>query len=460
MSSPAGAVWWRVPVAWARGHRRVLWVPFALAGSVVVAYLAWGAWFSAHDPRWLYRDSTWWRVSLRPGNDLTMAAVVVVWLAALFVYRRPRRQVPRTVGLTTVVVMVIIGAVLSAAALAPCRGGQSRTAVVDWVLGLYVGNPTSAYQTGACPGQPPLALQLGQTVCLLATLVGALAAGAALWRQPWGRLRSRFVRDVTVLTGLDSLTMPLLQRLVEQERLSRIVVVEPDSGHPLLEEVRNTGVRVLIGDPASARILLPVLVGWRGCTLKSLYALHQDVPGNEAVLAAAREVLESHLPHPERPPHLVARIDDPRHANYWRSWRRGTSSRWFEDALSVQEATALAVAGQILALGTRQVLLCGDSTLALAITLELARQLWEQAELAQATAAGQTAQARARRRNGTAGTPGHRRHCGESCCWTGEPRICGASIWPPLPPRWPGFSRSNSRPRAIGRTGCSVSWTG
>lgn len=370
----------------------------------MVGYLAWGAWVSAHDPRWLYRSSAWWRVSLRPGADLTLVAVVVVWLIALAVYRQPRRHVPRTVGLTAVVVMVVVGAVLSAAAFTPCRGGQSRIAVVDWVLGLYVGNPTSVYGTGTCPGQPPLALQLGQTVCLLATLVGAVAAGAALWRQPWGRLRSRFVRDVTVFTGLDSLTMPLFRRLIRDERLSRIVVVEPDSSHPLLEEVRNTGVRVLVGDPTSARTLLPVLVGWWGCTLKSLYALHPAVPDNEAVLTAARKVLEDHLPHPERLPHLVARIDDPRQADFWRSRQRGRSSRWFEDALSAQESTALAVADQIFTSGAHRVLLCGDSTLALAIALELARRSWERAELVRAAAAGQAARAQAGE-PGEAGSP-------------------------------------------------------
>ena len=99
---------------------------------------------------------------------------------------------------------------------------------------------------------PPLALQLGQIVCLGATLVGALAAAAVLWRQPLDRLHARFARDATVFTGLDAMTMPLLWRLAGAGRPGRIVVIEPDSGHPLLEEARATGARVMIGDPATA----------------------------------------------------------------------------------------------------------------------------------------------------------------------------------------------------------------
>jgi hypothetical protein len=231
-------------------------------------------------------------------------------------------------------------------------------------------------------------LQLGEVVCLGATLVGALAAAAVLWRQPVGHLRARIVRDATVLTGLGVTTVPLLRRLARSGRSGRIVVIEPDSGHPLLAEARATGARVMIGDPTSARVLRPVLSGWRGCALSHLYALRGDVPENEAVLAAAQQVLCRYRPDPERQPHLVARIDDPRHADHWRGWHSGSSSQWFEDALSSQESTACALVSQVFRTGARQLLLCGDSTLALAILLELARRAWERRELIEAAAVG------------------------------------------------------------------------
>jgi hypothetical protein len=199
------------------------------------------------------------------------------------------------------------------------------------------------------------------------------------------------VRDATVFTGLDPMTLPLLQRLAQAGRPGRIIVIEPDGSHPMLGEARATGARVMIGDPASARVLQPVLAGCRGCALGYLYALWPDVPQNEAVLAAAQTILRRGRPGPGRQPHLIARIDDPRHADHWRAWRCGTSGQWLEDAVSAQEATACALAGQIFRTRARQLLLCGDSTLALAILLELARRWWEHRGLTEAAAFGRSA---------------------------------------------------------------------
>ena len=382
-----GAVW---AGRLARFHvnRQGAWLIPALLGAAVTAYLSWGAWVSAHDPKWLSVDHAWWRAALRPDSNRTLLIALAVWLLTLTCYWWPRKRAPAVVGLTTVVAMVLVGGVLGTSALVPCRGGETSTAVTAWVLGLYVGNPPAAYQTSACPGQPPLALQLGQIICLAATLIGALAVAAVLWREPLGRFKARFVKDATIFTGLDAMSMPLLRELAETGRPASIVVIEPDAGHPLLDEARGLGAHVMVGDPASARILLPIIAGWRGCALSYLYALRPDVADNELILATARTILGRYRPDPERQPHLVMRIDDPRHAQHWRGWHAGASSRYFEDALSSQESTAAALASQIAQTGARQLLLCGDSTLALATLLELARQAWEKQELRTAAAIG------------------------------------------------------------------------
>ena len=371
-----------------RFSQRAAWLPPAVLAAAVTGYLAWGAWVSAYDPHWLYLSPAWWRIWLRPDNIRAPLITVVLWLVALLCYWWPRRLQPQAAGLATVVAMIVIGAVLTTASLAPCRGGETGTAVAGWLLGYYVGNPPGST---ACTGPSPLALQLGGVVCLGATMVGALAAAAVLWQQPVGRLRARIVRDATVLVGLDALTVALLQRLAQTRRRSSIVVIEPDSSNPLLGEARATGARVMIADPTSPRVLLPVLAGGRGCALSYLYALRQDVSENEAILAAANSILHRYRPDPERQPHLVARIDDPRHADHWRGRHSGTSGLWFEDALSPQESTACALVNQIFSAGARHLLLCGDTTLALAILLELARRAWEQRELAAAAAAGRAA---------------------------------------------------------------------
>jgi len=167
-----------------------------------------------------------------------------------------------------------------------------------------------------------------------------------------------------------------------------VVVIEPDAAHPLLPEVRATGARIMIADPTSARVLKPVIAGWRGCALRMLYAMSGVAAANEAVLAAARPILDRYATDPERQPHLVARIDDPRHADHWRGRHVGGTSRWFEDALSPAEATARAVVSDLYRIGAQQLLLCGDSTLALAILLELAHRGWEWHGLAAAATAG------------------------------------------------------------------------
>jgi len=382
----------RRPAAVLQRSRPVAWCVPLVPAVVVTGYLAWGAWVSARDPSWLYRDNAWWRAWLRPNRDGLLLAFIVFWLMSAALYWWPRRRQSQDVGLLVVAAMVIIGAVLGTASLAPCRGGQSGTAVISWVLSLYVGALEPRYGPGTtCPGQLPLALQIGRTVCLGATFAGALAAAAVLWRQPIGRLRARLVKDATILTGLDAMTLSMLHQLTSAGRPASVVVIEPDRNHPLLEEVRASGAQVVIADPRSPHVLTPLLRGLRGPQLRNLFALRAEVTENEAVLDAAKAVLRNIRPDPDRPPHLITRIDDPRHADVWRGEHVGLSPLWFEDALSPQQSTARTVANQVFRTRARQILLCGDSTLALAVLLELSRGAWERQGLAEAAASAATA---------------------------------------------------------------------
>lgn len=372
----------RVRLTKTRFSQRAAWIVPAVLAAVVTGYLAWGAWLSAADQQWLTATQTWWRDWLRPGRIESPLVFVALWLLALLCFWWPRRLAPQGVGLVTVVTMVIVGGVLTFSALTPCRGGQSGSGVAGWVLDLYVGNPPS-FPLGRCT-TPALAFQVGSPVCLGATLAGALSVATVVWREPLDRLRARLVWDATVFVGLDTLTLPLLQRLAEIQPRSRIVVIEPDGSHPLLAEARATGAKVMIADPTQRRMLLPVLAGRGGCALSYLYALYPDVKANEAILETAGNILRTYQPSPERQPHLVARVDDPRHADHWRGRHSETSSMWFEDALSPLESTASDIARRVSATGARRMVLCGDSTLALAILLEFARRAWEQRELVRA----------------------------------------------------------------------------
>ena len=117
--------------------------------------------------------------------------------------------------------------------------------------------------------------------------MGALAAAAMLWRLPVARIRARLVKDATILAGLDAMTISLLHRLTSAGRAS-VVVIEPVRNHPLLEETRHTGAQVVVADPRSPQVLLPLLWGLRGPQLRHLFALRPEATDNEAVLAATR----------------------------------------------------------------------------------------------------------------------------------------------------------------------------
>ena len=365
-----------------------VWLLPAAIGTAVTALLSWAAWITAWPVRWPDLYHAWWWTLLRPDQDVTLLVTAALWGASLASFWWPRRFQHLPFGLITIVAMIVIGGVLTTTSLVPCRGKATATGVFGWLLDIYLGQPPPPFPSGVCPGVTPLAMQLGQIVCPGATVIGALAVGAVLWREPLSRLRSRFARDATVFTGLDQLTLPLLRELAGTARSPRrIIVIEPDEDHPLLDEARLTGARVIIGDPASPRLLQPIISGMRGCALNRLYALGGKVAENEAMVAAAARILSRYRQDSEPQPHLGALIEDPRHAEAWRGSHGGAAGAWFEDALSSAESTARGLVGRVIESRARELVLCGDSSLALAILLELGRQAWEQAELAWSAAA-------------------------------------------------------------------------
>lgn len=373
-----------------------IWLLPAALTAAAISLLCWGAWVYGYDPAWLSGSRAWWRPALETNQNWTLAATVALLLASLGCYWWPRRRMKIPMGLITVVVLVLVAAVLGTASYVPCRGHLSTTGVTFWIFQLYVGQPPNmVYQsvrdsTAACAGTPPLALQLGQIVGLGATGIGAIAVASVLWRKPLDRLQSRFAYDVTIFAGLNALSVPLLKRLTQDAPRGprAIIVIEPDDKNPLLEEARLTGARVVIGPPDSSHILRPIISAWRGCALTRLYALGDKVADNDAVLRAAARILGRYQADPDRQPHLVALIDDPRHADHWRGARSGSSAVWFEDAVSPAESTARGLVSRVLRGQPRHLLVCGDSMLTVPILVELARRAWEQAELVKAAAAG------------------------------------------------------------------------
>jgi hypothetical protein len=377
----------------AAGWHRHAWLLPAVLAAAAIGLLCWGAWVYGYNPDWFARSPAWLRDIMRPDQNWTPLATMALLVTALGSYWWPRRRQHIPIGLIAVVVLVVAAAALGTASYVPCRGQVSTTGTMFWVLQLYVGQPPDIYQglhaTTACVGVPPPALQLGQIDGLGATVFGAIAVASVLWRQPLDRLQSRFAYDVTIFTGLGALTIPLLKRLATEARSPRaIIVIEPDEDNPLLEAAKRTGARVVIGNPASPDLLRPIISSLRGCALSNLYALRDKVADNEAVIDEAARILGRYQADPDRQPHLVALVDDPRYAGHWRGTRSGRSGVWFEDALSSAESTARGLVSRVLRTRPKHLLVCGDSALTLAILLELARRAWEQAELVRAASDG------------------------------------------------------------------------
>lgn len=368
---------------------RVAWVPPAIGTALLIGALSWGALESADNPAWL-AGHQWWRAALRPDAGWTLPVLSGLWLAALALYWWPRRHHNSNASVLALLSMVIGGVTLAEASFLPCAGGQAPgVAPLSWVLMLFTGSLEPRFGSGTgCPGQLPLALQFARILCLGATFVGVAAAATVLWRREIDRQKTRFLGELMTVTGLDEMTVALLSKFVAESSGRRVVLVEPDPNHPLLEEVRATGARVIIADPKSPDALRPVLIHLGKPAARWMFALHPGSQDNEEILGAARAVLAASTRHAEHHPVLVARIDDPRHADTWRGEHISAHHPWLEDALSPCETTAVFAARAVLARHARTLVLCGDTTLALAILIEAARCAWERNELRAADAAG------------------------------------------------------------------------
>jgi hypothetical protein len=367
---------------------RLAWMLPAAGTVLLVAALAWAAVASAHHQAWLGGPPAW-RHALRPAAAWTLPVLAVLWAGALALYWWPRRHQRQPISLVALLSMVIVGVILAEASFLPCTGSQAPViAPQSWVLALFTGQMEGRFGGAVCPGPPPLAMQLARVVCLGATFTGVAAAAAVLWRAEIDRLKTRFVGELTVMTGLDEMTVALLGRLVTEPGRGQVVLVEADPNHPLLEEARATGARVIIADPGQAGALRPVLIHLGRPAVRQVFALHPGAHDNETILAGVRQALGQVRRRTDHAPHVVARIDDPRHADTWRGDHIGAHQLWLEDALSPYETTAVFAVQAVLAHRARTLVLCGDTTLALAILIEAARSAWERQELREAAEAG------------------------------------------------------------------------
>jgi len=313
---------------------------------------------------------------------------------AFALFRRARRGEPRGSLLVLVGVLAVTTVALGLATYLPCVGGQAPfIAPISWALGLFVGIGGVAEPAGLCEGEVPLALQLARVLGLATTFVGAVAAGLVIGRQQLDRLRVRVSRDVDVVVGLDVIALPLVQSLLRQaadqarsiggRRRRRVVVVEPNPAHPMIDEARRAGATIIHADPTSARSMAAVVTRADHQRLRRLFAVSASSGTNRRVVSAVQDaLLTARSRRDGRLPRLVARLDDPREAEDWRLRKIESTGSWVVDAISAYETTAVLLAEAIMAAGCQRLVLVGDTTLSHALLHEVARRRGERAALA------------------------------------------------------------------------------
>lgn len=164
--------------------------------------------------------------------------------------------------------------------------------------------------------------QLGSVLFLSATVATVVAQLAS---SPVASLYARFAKRVVLVTGLNGDSVPIIHALTEVREPATVVLAEPNPDHPLLEQVRRFGVRVihreLSGRDNDLRWLrsLSTSAFGRRVALERVYLLADDEQANRAAVEVLRECLagirttDGHRP----PTRIIARIDRYRQARHY-----------------------------------------------------------------------------------------------------------------------------------------------
>lgn len=266
---------------------------------------------------------------------------------------------------------------LAMAAYLPCTGeAPPFWTAVTATFALLLGSFEAPFGAGqACAHAVPLGLQLARLLAIVATLSGATSVLFAVSRSQLDRFGALRARRLTVVIGLDESSWPVLQQLAgDREPGHRTVLLSSEAGE-LADRARAAGVLVLrtpADDPLGLREALP----WRKAI--RCYLLAVDAGINRTRAMALREAMTRSHSVPGRRLTVIARIDDPWHADDWRKRFIGEPGFVF-DAIGSYEATAEALVRRLRELpDVGEVIVTGDAALLLALCAELSQQGREQ----------------------------------------------------------------------------------
>ena len=328
-----------------------------------------------------------------------IAAQIALGVAAFYAYYRPRRREARNFSVP--VTGVLAGTTIAVGMIAYWNCPSTSTESPFWTpltfaLNLIVGNVQDCQVDVPAQTYPP-AIQLVRLFGPLLLVIAALGIVTSVFRAQSDRWRLRFSRSAVVMVGLTDDAMPLLRRLsTDRESDTTLAVLVADAGNPLVKAARDLDARVVVCDADDAAALTSLLTSRRTFKVRAFYAVSADVTVNLRWAAQLRAVADSTKPtRADMAPRLVVRIDDPWQAEYWRrtnAYRTsgsGRSVRWMSDALSVYEVTAALLLDRIMepqgGPAFDQLIVVGNSALALAVCAELAQREREAQALGQPT---------------------------------------------------------------------------
>lgn len=346
-------------------------VAAVLTGSSLL-YLGWLA-VSAFEPDVAERAPAWlgWLSDSRSPWSITFGLVLAAAaFGSLLVSRKlATLRIPFLLS-----VWCAGGAVpLAMAAYLPCTGDSPPFwTAVSSTLALFLGSYETPFGPGqACAYPVPLGLQLARLLAIFATLSGAASVLFAVSRSQLDRFGLIRARSLTAFVDVDATALPLLQRLARPRGRGGRTVLLTAGADEYADAARLAGALVLrtdLKDPLGLREQMP----WG--KVDACYLLSPDAAANRSRALELRRLLT--VPDGSRRAgrvRLVARIDDPWHADDWRKRFIG-DAHVVVDAVSTFEATAARLVAQLAAEPRpTHLVLTGDAPLVLGVCAELSQ---------------------------------------------------------------------------------------
>ncbi len=349
----------------------------ALAGVALVLYAAQLAWLAAvaFRPGLLDHAVPWAVLLAAPGSLWAMVVTLLLGAAAFTLTLLAGGD--RAAG-TRIPLRVSAWSAISAVPVAffgylPCPGdGPPIWDAFNSTISLFLGSFDKPFGPGeVCAYPTPVGMHIVRGLALLATTSGATAVILSLSRSQLDRLAARRARRLTIVTGVDEHAWEIIERVAAQRSAGhRVVLVAPELDPAVAERARMAGllaVRVETDDPLGQHRGLPL------DRIDKIYLLAADDGWNRSRVEQIQKLLAAAPRSADAGPLIVvARIDDPWHADEWRKRLVG-DPRIAADAVGLYEATSDALIVRLRQTRPQRLLVVGDAPLTLALCTELSQ---------------------------------------------------------------------------------------